>query len=82
MEGGGGGGGGGGIKVGTKWRKYTKTWLCKQACQSTCSHVFSPISAHFYPHYIIMIIYYALYNYDERLTMGMSKLATTVATTS
>ena len=35
--------------------KHVLMFLTRQLHQSTCSHVFSPISAHFYPHYIIMV---------------------------
>ena len=53
-----------GEKVGTKWRKYIKTFVfscIKHAClismlsciKHACFHVFSPFSAYFSPHDII-----------------------------
>ena len=38
-------------KVGTKWRKYTKT--CMFYILHACFHVFSPFSAYYSPHDII-----------------------------
>ena len=47
----------------TKWRKYTKCvnkHVLFSYKKSTCSHVFSLIIAHFYPHYIIMAPHYII----------------------